>query len=148
MKSQAELAREASAFMLALVGWREARGEVLPVRIAVMYSVLNRVERPAWWGRSVLEVVGKLWQYSALTAPGDPNLIKWPRHDDAVWWATFHSAYDVLEYRVANPMPGADSYHDVSIPQPGWAGAARFWGGDVPELRDQTWTNGAIGVTE
>src|SRR3990172_8445425 len=122
MKSQAELAREASAFMLALVGWREARGEVLPVRIAVMYSVLNRVERPAWWGRSVLEVVGKLWQYSALTAPGDPN---------------------VLEYRVANPMPGADSYHDVSIPQPGWAGAARFWGGDVPELRDQTWTNGA-----
>src|SRR5574337_272162 len=126
MKNEAQLNLDASAFMLALTAWREASGEPALTRIAVMYSVLNRVQRPSWWGKSVLEVVAKKWQYSSLTAPRDPNLIRWPLPEDSVWWPTFGIAYDIMDGLVVNPVLGADSYHDTSIPIPPWAAGSRF----------------------
>lgn len=53
----------------------EARGEPWIGKLAVAYVIRNRVEWPAWWGRSVTEVCTKPWQFSCRN-PGDPNLTK------------------------------------------------------------------------
>jgi spore germination cell wall hydrolase CwlJ-like protein len=107
--------------LLALVVWREARGEGYHAQVAVAYSILNRVEKPSWWGRTLAQVIAKKWQYSSMTAPTDPQLIKFPVQPDA----SFEQVMDVVEAvvtrSVGNPAPHADSYYDTSIPAPKWA---------------------------
>lgn len=113
---------------LALVVWREARGEACEVRLGVACSIMNRVARPSWWGRDVLSVVTKKWQYSSLTDPKDRQLAIWPSPTEDSWRKCLELASDVLENKVRNPVPGADSYYDVSISPPNWADSARFVG--------------------
>lgn len=115
-------------FYLGLVVWREARGASTLAQVAVAHSVLNRVARPSWWGKTIDEVVTKKWQYSSLAAPGDPQLILWPKLSDASWLACLGVAYDVLYHDEPNPFPGADSYYDSSIPAPKWATPETFKG--------------------
>ncbi len=115
-----------SIVFLALTAWREASGEPALARAAVICSILNRVDRPKWWGRSVLSVVVKKWQYSAMTAPGDPNLVRWPADDDPTWRESLALAEQAIEGHLPNPVPGADSYFDVSIAAPAWTRSARF----------------------
>ena len=116
-------------FYLAFVIWREARGEPIEVRIAVAWSILNRVAKPSWWGRDVDQVVTKAWQYSSLTDPRDPQLAKaWPLIDDKQWRECMEIAQNVLRNAIPCPLPGADSYYDTSIPAPSWTAQARFCG--------------------
>jgi len=61
--------------LLALMLWREARGESDEAKIAVAHTVVNRVAHPGWWGRTVDDVIAKKWQYSSMTDPGDPQLV-------------------------------------------------------------------------
>jgi len=105
---------------IALVIWREARGEPWQGKIGVGFSIMNRVRNPKWWGKSVMEVVFKKWQYSSMTDPNDRQLTIWPK-DDSVWQECLKAAYDVYNFISDNPVKGADSYHDISIPSPKWA---------------------------
>jgi len=130
--------------MLALLVWREARGEVYQAKMAVAFSVLNRVKNPKWWGTSLGAVVAKKWQYSSMAAPGDPNLILYPLPHDLSFHDTLSAVNAVLFNSPINQTAGADSYYDLSIPPPKWAkpeqfvkqiGAFRFFNtdGDSPE---------------
>jgi N-acetylmuramoyl-L-alanine amidase len=112
-----ELQRISDIFYLALVTWREARGEGRECMTAVAHSVMNRVENPKWWGKDVTSVVTKKWQYSSMTDPKDRQLTTWPGLDP--WW-------DMALSKIGNPVPGADSYFDISIPNPVWATADKF----------------------
>lgn len=111
--------------MLALVVWREARGETPEAQFAVACSILNRVKRPSWWGHDLLGVLGKKWQYSSMAAPNDPQLILWPQIDGS-WCEALSIARAALNESEPNPVPGADSYYDDSISAPAWTKAARF----------------------
>ena len=112
---------------LALVLWREARAEPHDGKAAVAYSILNRVERPSWWGRTLLEVVTKKWQYSSMTDPHDVQLTRWPTSYDPVWLECLEVATGVLSRILPNPAPGADSYYAVTMPAaPNWATPATF----------------------
>jgi N-acetylmuramoyl-L-alanine amidase len=84
------------------------------------------VARPKWWGSDVSTVVAKKWQYSSMTAPGDPQLIKWPTSADPEWSQCLQVAIDALDGRLVPTCPGADSYFDVSIPAPAWAKPEMF----------------------
>lgn len=108
---------------MALTIWREARGESSLTKIAVGYSILNRVRNPKWWGTTVQDVVTKAWQYSSLTDPHDPQLTKWPKSTDTPWLDSLAAAACVLSASpmTPNPAPGADSYFDLSIAAPVWA---------------------------
>ena len=110
---------------MALCIWREARGESMVGKAAVAHSIMNRVRRPKWWGRTVMEVLFKKWQYSSLTDPNDPQLTKWPAND-ALWRECMTIAHDVYYGLMDNPSPSSDSYHDVSIPSPKWATPEMF----------------------
>jgi len=112
--------------VLALVVWREARGEGELGMRAVACSIRNRVRCPAWWGRDYAEVVTKKWQYSAMTAPGDSQLVKFPAGNDREFAQALMIAHAILTGSVDNPVLGADSYYDDSIPAPKWATAETF----------------------
>jgi len=114
--------------LLALVIWREARGESIPCRIAVGFTVLNRVGRPSWWGRDVCDVIGKAWQYSSMTARGDVQLTTWPKLTDQTWLESLTLAAQILAGAVSTPTPGADSYHDLSVGTPKAMATGRFCG--------------------
>jgi len=111
---------------LAFVMWREARGETIICQTGVGYSVLNRVDNPKWWGNDVQSVIFKKWQYSSMTDPRDPQLTRWPSPQDKSWQQCFRVAVDVMSHNAINPVIGADSYFDVSIPNPKWATADKF----------------------
>ena len=111
---------------LALLIWREARGEPPEAQVAVGYSVMNRVERPSWWGKSLDEIIGKKWQYSSMSAPGDPQLILFPKFDSPTWLEAIGIARSVLYKTETNIVPGADSYYDDSISAPVWTDKAKF----------------------
>lgn len=117
-------------FMLGLLVWREARSETYAGKLAVAWSVLNRVERPSWWGRTLLEVITKKWQYSSLTDPNDRQLTRWPNPTDSTWWECLQVAHDVLNNLVGNPVKHADSYYAVSMDRAGnppkWATPETF----------------------
>ena len=121
--------RITDGFYLAFVLWREARGEVHSGKVAVAYSIMNRVEHPKWWGSSVITVCIKPWQYSSLTDPKDPQLTRYPG-EDLSWDECIQVALDVLDKKVPNPVPGADSYYAVSMDvagnPPPWSKESRF----------------------
>lgn len=113
-------------FMLALVMWREARGEPTEGLVAVGYSIMNRVDRPSWWGFTVLSVVAKKWQYSSMTDPNDKQLTMWPKDEDSQWQRCLSLAQQIYGKEIPNPAPGADSYFADTIPPPKWADEKKF----------------------
>jgi len=112
--------------MLALLVWREARGETHQAKVAVAFSVLNRVKSPKWWGTTLGAVIAKKWQYSSMAAPGDPNLILYPLPQDLSFQDSMRAVNVALAGIEANIVVGADSYYDVSIVPPKWAKPEQF----------------------
>lgn len=123
---QRTLIGEAELVFLALTVWREARGQSRECQVGVAYSIMNRVKNPGWWGNSVCSVLFKRLQYSSMTYKGDPQLTTWPAETDPSWLQCLEVASTVLVEAEENPVPGADSYHDVSIPPPNWASPKSF----------------------
>ncbi len=114
--------------LLALVIWREARGESREAQIAVAASIKNRVDRPSWWGTDYVSVISRKWQYSSMTDPHDAQLTMWPKPDDAAMIECLEIADGVMCGQLMTTMPGADSYYDDSIPAPKWTDAAHYVG--------------------
>lgn len=112
--------------LLALAAWREARGEPYAGQLAVCFTILNRVGDHNWMGNTIAEVIAKKWQFSSMTAPGDPNLIHYPVREDPSFIACLGGADAAIDKLVADPVAGADSYFDVSIPAPKWATPNKF----------------------
>jgi len=118
--------KSVNTVFMALAIWREARGESIQGQIGVAFSILNRVNRPSWWGKTVMEVLFKKWQYSSLTDPHDPQLTTWPK-DDTAWKQCLQIADNVLSGVITeNPVPGADSYVDVTARLQSWMTEDRF----------------------
>lgn len=111
---------------MALTIWREARGESIEGKKGVAFTVINRVSKPSWWGSDIMSVLFKKWQYSSLTDPKDRQLTTWPSADDTSWQESLDVAFKVISGEYTNPVPGADSYFDVSIKAPPWATKNKF----------------------
>ena len=112
---------------LALTAWREARGQSEECIAAVVHSIMNRVNRPKWWGDDILSVIFKKWQYSSTTDPKDKQLTTWPEKKPRVSWdKCMRIVEGVLNGCIPNPAPGADSYFDDSIKPPYWAEPDKF----------------------
>jgi len=115
------LATAAEITFLALAIWRESRGEPIETRIAIAQVAATRAKHPSWWGRDILSVLFRKWQFSSLTDPRDPQLTTWPGADDETWKECLQIAADTIAGRTAITTPEADHYHDISIPPPEWA---------------------------
>lgn len=110
---------------LALVLWRECRGESREAKVAVAHSIMNRLASPSW-GNTLMNVVFQRLQYSSMTHSQDPQLTNWPLDSDRSWQECLEVASDVLEGKVLSNVEKADSYHDTSIKPPNWATPQSF----------------------
>lgn len=100
--------------LLALCIWREARGEVVPAKFGVAWSIRNRALKPSWWGTDFTSCILKPKQYSSFN-PGDPNAVKWPMPADTSWLACLQAAQAAYAGVGDDPTGGATHYFDRSM---------------------------------
>src|ERR1700688_4678934 len=96
--------------------WREARGVGYKGMLAVAFVLKNRVEKR----KTSYDVeVMRPWQFSSMTAKGDPQLNKYPDPNDPMWHtATQIVQYDLDNTNIPDPTSGATLYYDESIDFP------------------------------
>lgn len=100
--------------ILALVMWREARGEGKEGMQAVGCVVRNRA------GDMINKIEAK-WQFSSLTAPGDPMLIQWPADNDPQFAIAMELAEGINNWSTPDITHGATHYFNPSVVLPSWA---------------------------
>lgn len=105
----------ADYFMMALCLWREARGEGRDGQIAVGCVIKNRVNKHM---SSVYTEVVKPWQFSSITATGDPQLGKYPVLLDTGWGRIQELARALCDGEIQDTTGGATLYYADSIPFP------------------------------
>ncbi len=102
----------------ALCLWREARGEGHDGMRAVCHVIANRALKR---NRSWAEVVYQPWQFSSMTASGDPQLTLVPVPPDAAFEDAL-AITDLVYYGTDEDITqGADHYFASTIPMPEWA---------------------------
>ncbi len=108
-----------STILLALDIWREASNQSYDAKVGVGRVVQNRANHPGWWGHNIVEVITHKWQFSSMSAPGDPNLIRWPHESDPSWIESLTAAGAVLTAPVASDITqGATYYYSVPLTSP------------------------------
>ena len=121
--------------LLAGLIFGEARGCQATAKIAVAFTVLNRVEAQTWFGETHHAVMLKKWQYSCFNR-GDPNRKKILNPLDyeplEVWQECYQLAEGILEGKFLDPTTkygkeGGTHYFDRSLQSPPkWAGQLEF----------------------
>jgi len=105
--------------LLALCVWREARN-VPSAYGAVAWVILNRAtartQQPL--DDAVVAVIAAPWQFSSMTEPGDPNLIKWPLVGWASWLAVQDEVEGVLTGETPDLTQDATFYFSAPITEP------------------------------
>lgn len=115
------MASHADYFMTARAMYLEASGERvdgsprIPM-LAVGCSIRNRVAKNH--GTFYGEVTRK-WAISSVTAPGDPNLVKYPPESDAIWQLAQNLAQGVVDGELADVTGGANLYFNPAAIEAG-----------------------------
>lgn len=95
-------------FLLALVMWREARGEGPEGMKAVGCVVRNRVGTSEAWS----VVITAKWQFSSMTAPGDAMLVQWPVYNDPAFLEAMTLAFGIYNGVIVDNTNGATHYRN------------------------------------
>lgn len=104
--------------MLAITGFREARGEGREGIRAVLHVIRNRVN--AGYG-DWDHVITKKWQFSSLTAPGDSQLVVWPDSPDPIFETCMNLAEEVFNNTDPDITAGSTHYFNPHVVLPDWA---------------------------
>jgi N-acetylmuramoyl-L-alanine amidase len=108
----------------ALCAWRENRGGQTPGMQSVINVLVNRAKMH---GSSVYQESVRPWQFSSMTAPGDPNLIKFPLPNDAQWETALLLMQKASEGVLFDMTDGATNYYAASMTTPpNWANTMQF----------------------
>jgi len=100
--------------LLAIMIWREARGESYDAKVAVASTVMNRVKKAGWQGKTVVDVVTKKWQYSSMSDPNDRQLTTWPEVNSQAFADCLYIATQAVEGKLIL-VPWIDHYFDDSL---------------------------------
>ena len=99
----------------ALTAWKENRHGGIPG----MQSVLNvLINRAAHRSTDVYTEAVRKWQFSSMTAPGDPNLILYPADSDPQWAEALALAEQAASGLLDDITGGATSYYALSMQTP------------------------------
>lgn len=108
--------------VLAQTIYGEARsgGDVLMT--AVANTVINRVAKQSWYGKTITEVCWKGKQYSCWNTD-DPNcaIIEKIDTSDPVFFRATVIASEAVAGTLADTTNGATHYYSTYIPEPSWA---------------------------
>ena len=119
---------DSAQMILARAIFGEARGAKDNERIAVAWSIRNRLGNPRRFGGGTYHaVILKSKQYSAfLESDHNRPFVENPIHtgnalDLRAWEECYAIAGRIIQDEIEDPTEGADHYHDKSIPPPSWA---------------------------
>ena len=114
--------------VLARTAWGEARGEGREGMQAVMNVIARRAATPCWWGRDIVTVCLKPWQFSCWNK-NDPNNIKILTVTDND--KQFRDSLELSGQLTAGFLPDltnrSDHYFNIHSAPPAWAA------GNTPE---------------
>ncbi len=102
----------ASQFMEALCLFREARGESMPAKAAMLAVIRNRAaDSQCRWPRTTIGVITQPLQFSSFNA-NDPNSKVWPTPggNPGAWQAWIECCDVVTIPMTADPTDGATNY--------------------------------------
>lgn len=124
------MATEKDIDIVARTVYGEARGESRLGRVAVAYTIRNRVEadlfgdgKADWWGEGYEAVCLKPWQYSCWNA-NDPNrpILEKLTDVNLIFSACKDIVREVLEDKITDPTYGATHYYNPKVvAEPKWA---------------------------
>ena len=100
-------------FLLALVIWREARGEGHDGMVAVGCVIRNRAHD---WGQTFYKAIVGQNQFSSMTIKGDSQTVLWPAPDDGV----IQIARDVYSGATGDTTGGAHYYANEAAMNSVW----------------------------
>ena len=104
--------------LLALCLWREARGESIEARRAVLHVILNRM---AARNEAAAQVILAPKQFSSFNA-NDPNALKFPMPDDHEWF----ECCCIVDHPGDDITGGASNYESCAPDHlPSWADPAK-----------------------
>jgi spore germination cell wall hydrolase CwlJ-like protein len=108
---------------LARTIWAEDRSGGAAGMTAVAWVIMNRINKPGWWGDDIQSVCHKPWQFSCWNA-NDPNLpkLKAVTAADPMFALALIVAQNVAMGVATDPTNGATSYYAKSMTTPpNWA---------------------------
>lgn len=106
--------------LLALVLWREDRGDGPQGMEAVGHVILNRLADGRWG--DLFDIIEKKWQFSSMTATADPELGLWPRRGDVRFTQAMQIADGLLNGSYPDDTTsGATHYFNPTVVLPSWA---------------------------
>ena len=113
--------------LLALCVWREARNQPFEGKLAVAWSIRNRVMKPGktWWGDDWETVILKRWQYTSFEK-SDPNACLLPTDPalDKTWDDSLVCAERAYLSSGVDTSQGATHYYNPKIvAAPAWVNA-------------------------
>ncbi len=125
-------------FIEKLTLYREARGESLAGKAAVLAVIRNRAnDARNRWPKQPAEVCTQPGQFSSYNQ-GDPNSTNWPSPRRQGDWAAWLECCDVVDTPLgADPTSGANFYYNPIAPNPcqAWLGK-----GHTPEDLERFFT--------
>ena len=105
---------------LALVAWKEARGEGPSGISAVMHVIKNRIGR-AGFGKTLHDCIYGKNQFSSMSVPGDPQFNLKPKANDTLYAACLAEAESILAGEGDDITKGAVYYANLAnIEKGGW----------------------------
>ncbi len=109
----------ADQILIAITIWRENRGGGYAGMQSVANVILNRASHR---GTSAYEECVRPWQFSSMTAKGDPQLILWPSPSDTAWQTAQGIAQAAADGTLPDITGGATSYYALTMTTPpSWA---------------------------
>jgi len=104
---------------LALVGWKEARGEGITGIRAVMHVVLNRVGAVGF-AHTLHDVIYGKNQFTSMSVPSDPEFNLSPQPSDVLFAGCISLAKAILSGTDADCTNGAHYYANLKTATSGW----------------------------
>jgi len=106
--------------LLTMAVWGEARGQSYGAKLAVAHTIINRANKPCWWGRTLKQVLLKPYQFSIFNKD-DVNYGKLLYADECkAWPACVDAVQKALVSREVDPTKGATHFFSGSR-LPSWA---------------------------
>jgi len=102
--------------LAALCIWREASNQAYSAMLGVAFVLRNRIT-PA---HDLVHVITQHAQFSSMTIPGDPNLVRWPQSGDSAFAACCTAIETVFGggTSVPDPTHGATFYYSPPLTTP------------------------------
>lgn len=107
------------ADLFALCIYREGRDEVWDCQRGIAWVILNRVDKPSWWGHDIQSVILCPWQFSSFN-PGNPEQNTWPANTDGRLIEARKVVALVSSGTDTDPTQGAVNYYATTIAPPSW----------------------------